>query len=315
MDLSRFEEYTKAVILAYEKKKEEVLLPPNLQRHTPARLKKECVNVFPERYTEKDNRTFATLFGKRNNAEEYLTIIESADPDIFRPLNNFLKGSTAYLREEANIELLAWLIDFQPRPNRPGDIYAFVKAEQNPSSPTTELSTDAAESPAAEPEEEEQNTEIIVASDGKRIVEEDLPEPKPYGLADPLVDNRILNIPAKFKKTIIAFFAVFVMVSILYIIYPGSQYMYWDGKQYQSIAYGQKVEGAAIVVLDTFRLNHLKKITDLSLITANDIGKVHYAKTDGHVEFYTAGGDHPEDNRKRLLPMTEYIYKKYVSKK
>lgn len=319
MDLNSFEDYKKEVILAYEKKKKEGTLAPNLQRHTPARLKKECMNVFPARYSEKDSRTFTALFTKGNNAEEYLQMIRSSDPDIFRPLNNFLKGTTAFIREEANIEILAWLIDFQPRPHRYGDMYN-VHTNQRESElldpvvlPVTDRIVDLHNDSL--PYELDKNESIDTLDNDKGLKEE-----YKEGTLTPFYPGQkndwILGIPLKFKKTITAFFAVLIVLSCSYIYYEMSEHqcMYWDGEKYQSIAYDQKVEGAVIVALDTFRLAHLKKITSHSLITPNDIGKVYYSKTDGKVEFYTSGGDNPEDSCKRLLPMTEYIFKKYVLK-
>ena len=88
--------------------------------------------------------------------------------------------------------------------------------------------------------------------------------------------------------------------------------MYWDGKEYQSVGCNEKVDGANIVALDTARLEHMKKITNTGLSTRNDIRKVYYSKVDGKIEFYTGKGENPEDNRRRLLPMTEYIFEKYV---
>jgi hypothetical protein len=54
---------------------------------------------------------------------------------------------------------------------------------------------------------------------------------------------------------------------------------------------------------------------DWSLITRNSIGIVHYSKINGKVEFYTTGGTNPEDTARRLLPLTEYMFEKYIANK
>ncbi|WP_158797884.1 hypothetical protein [Pedobacter sp. L105] len=125
------------------------------------------------------------------------------------------------------------------------------------------------------------------------------------------------GVPRKFNKSILAFFGAFIIFSGSYIVYilRDHQCMYWDGGQYQSIGCNEKVNGATIIALDTSRLAHLKRITNLSSITINDIGKIYYSKVYGKVEFYTTGGENPNDSHKRLLPMTKYMYDKYVPHK
>jgi len=110
--LKPFEDYKGEVLLAYQKKKEERSLSHDLLNHTPASLKRECINVFPSRYCEKDKETFKSLFGLADSKEEYYQKIRAADPDIFRPLNYFLRGRILKTHER-NIYLLAWLIDFE----------------------------------------------------------------------------------------------------------------------------------------------------------------------------------------------------------
>lgn len=269
--MKRFEDYKQEVILAYEKKKKDGKLSPNLIRHTTANLKRECIEVFFDRYSDRDEHTFISLFGKANSREEYFTLVRESDPDVFRPLNNFLRGNADGTREK-NIELLAWLIDFEPRP-----LYKYIEVGNS-----------------------------------------DFPEPgrKPVPKERKHPENIIYKIIVLFRKSqeILGLFIALVIGIIIYIVTTGhdQQCMYWDGKQYESIACDQKVDGANIIAQDTLRLNRLKKITNISSITRNDIRKIYYSKIDNKVEFYTAGGENPEDARKRLLPMTERMFKKYV---
>lgn len=51
---------------------------------------------------------------KPDNEDISESAIRRFDPDKFKPLNNFLKKGTN--TDLKNIELLAWLIDFRPRP-------------------------------------------------------------------------------------------------------------------------------------------------------------------------------------------------------
>ena len=315
--LKRFEDYKQAVILAYKEKKKAGQLPPNLDRHTPANLKKECLDEFLQRYSDKDSNTFKTWFGRADNAEQYYQLIRNADPDIFRPLNNFLKGNTDDTKER-NIHLLAWLIDFEPRPFTSGDIYDLVKSDMESSAtlaePWTEEHNDNREEIAKEVVEE---NGTIDQSNASENIKTEYKEGTLHAFEDTEQKIEPYYIPRKFNKTIMAFTVVLVIVIGSYIIYQMTrhQYMYWDGGQYQAIDYDQKVDGAVVVPLDTFRLAHLKKIKNIAAITRNAIGKVHYSKINGKVEFYTTGGENPEDSNRRLLPMTEYMYEKYVLNK
>lgn len=314
--MKRFEDYKQDVILAYKKKKKEGKLPPNLQRHTPANLKKEFINVFPERYSNKDNNTFNAFFNKGKSAEEYLRMIKDAEPEAFKALNNFLRGSTTDPRDPI-IEMLAWLIDYEPRPHQYADISELVKRELDANLVTSDQKTEIHEETREESKVEELKAAENIADTKAQDIIEEVVEETPLAKKDGLsITKEDLGVPRKFNRAIVAFFAAFVIISGTYLFYNtgSNECMYWDVDHYKEMRCDQKVDGAAIIALDTFRLAHLKKITNFKLITPNSIGKIHYSKIDGKVEFYTTGGENPTDNRKRLLPMTEFIYKKYVLK-
>ncbi|KAA8484050.1 hypothetical protein BDE36_3573 [Arcticibacter tournemirensis] len=55
------------------------------------------------------------FFERKVDADGYERVIRQFDTERFKPLCNFLKRRTNNT-DEINIELLAWLIDFQPRP-------------------------------------------------------------------------------------------------------------------------------------------------------------------------------------------------------
>lgn len=320
IDLKRFEDYKQEVILTYKKRRDEGTLPHNLRHLTTANMKKECLSVFPKRYSEKDEDTFKTLLSEeRNSAEEYFKKINTVNPDIFRPLCNFLKGNTTNTQNR-NIELLAWLIDYQPRPHVEVDIYKLLQTESESLANKREQS--------AKKESEEDNTVDIVEE-----TKEEFPEPASTLTINGLLDNRSLDndqktgngkfgFPRKFNKAVISFFAAFVIVGGSYFFYDKSnQCMYWNGDEYLTVACDQKIEGANILPRDTFRLKQLKRIKNISEITRGDIGKIYYSKVNGKVEFYTMGGavnvdtssiENPTDSRKRLLPLSEHMYIEYV---
>ena len=109
-----FEDYTEAILLSYEKRKVAGELSLNLTYPTPANLRNECEVQLKKSAATSDQLMLKSFLGKPQQDELTLSAIRRVDPDKFKPLRNFL-----YKRiktKEQNVELLAWLIDFNPRP-------------------------------------------------------------------------------------------------------------------------------------------------------------------------------------------------------
>ncbi|WP_131797309.1 hypothetical protein [Chryseobacterium kwangjuense] len=115
-------------------KKEKGELSLHLTEPTPSRLKSECMTVYSERFNEKDNKALRLFFQTKEDTADYSSSIRNIDTDKFKPLCNFLKGRTSDT-DAKNIELLSWLIDFEPRPydykNKYDDLSGFVVKESD----------------------------------------------------------------------------------------------------------------------------------------------------------------------------------------
>jgi hypothetical protein len=314
MDLIRFEDYKQEVILAYQKQKNAGDLPNNLECSTPGKLKSECIIVFGKRYSTKDNPMFNSLLKIREDAHDYLRLLEKCESGLFKTLDNFLKEQTTNT-SDANIELLAFLIDFKPRPHRAVDMVKLVQAEKGLLESHNEGLTIEKEHTIVDETVSVQQDNQVESSDDEQSAEAleittigSCPE---NTTSEP---NFGFGIPAKFKKTLVAFFATLIIISTSYVIYNNTdhQCMYWKSDHYESIDCFEKIEGVTPIAYGEYTLEHQRKITNLGTITKADIGKVHYSKENGNVVFYTTSGDNPEDHRKRLLPMTEYMYIKYI---
>jgi hypothetical protein len=293
MDLTTFEKYKEAVLQAYEKKKHDGSLPHNLLHHTVANLRNECVNEFPGRYLDKDNNTFRTFLPPASSKEEYLHKLNLADPNIFKPLNNVLKRETVKGTARINIELLAWLLDLEWRPFKPLDPYYVTPPVEEP------LPSNTNQRPLPEPIPwKPEHTDVELSKMAR-------------------LRNKFLLICKPIKDRPKSFLAGLVIMTSILLLYflTKPQKMYWNRYQYNTVAFYQNVDGAFFVPLDTFKLAHQKKLLDWSLITRNSIGIVHYSKINGKVEFYTTGGTNPEDTTRRLLPLTEYMFEKYIANK
>lgn len=108
------EQYRADIWQFYQNKKKSGELSLNLKHPTAAKLRNECLLLFRKGLDRADYRTLRSFLGRPDNEEIYESAIRRFDPDKFKPLNNFLRKGTN--TDEKNIELLAWLIDFQPRP-------------------------------------------------------------------------------------------------------------------------------------------------------------------------------------------------------
>src|SRR6186713_2177049 len=110
-----FIDYQKLVFEDYQKKKTDNSISQRLIYPTPAQIKEECIAVCRDRYSKKDEACLIRFFGKREDQAAYLQAIENHETDKFKPLVNYLR-SKFEMPDLKNIELLAWLINFEPRP-------------------------------------------------------------------------------------------------------------------------------------------------------------------------------------------------------
>jgi hypothetical protein len=321
-----FDDYKEKVIFAYQKKRDANAISSNLSRPTPAKLKAECLNIYRERYLKKDENTFRLFFGPKDNAADYSQNIKKLEIDKFRPLINFLNGRTNDT-EEKNTELLAWLIDFEPRPYNswnnykedikteltPGKFDDFKKTEDEDGRISPSESSNAAESNPDKEEKEWPNDEIGAEKiDGANTITQEL-QPAIEKIDGP---KKIVS-KSKLKKAIGSFIIIVAASGGSYLLsgIKDQKCMYWTGDHYEAISCNQKIGDTSIIALDTIKVAHLKKITHPDTLTQNSLGKVWYSKINGGIEFFTANGFHPIYNDRRLRPITAYILNKYVHRK
>lgn len=124
-----FSDYQQRVILAYRSERNKGTLSLNLLEPTPASLRNECLIVYSNRYLKKDENTLKLFFNFNNESNDYSKAIERYDPDRLKPLVNFLLEKTANT-DKKNIELLAWLIDYEQRPYKYGQPAADTTSNQ-----------------------------------------------------------------------------------------------------------------------------------------------------------------------------------------
>jgi hypothetical protein len=313
-----FEDYKNEVLAAYKRKLDEASLSPNLLDPTPGNLRSECLIVYRERYTTNDDEILRLFFSATDKG--YIKSIENFKVDGFRQVSKILKGTLPNPGIKY-IELIAWLINFTPRPST-----LFYSTPNKPKIPESRVGSLINDKPTDDKEpnveiEDEENidTEIKEENKGQGKTAEELQ-------SEDKGTNKLL-----WKKTIIATLLLIVISAISLLTYQfltkestpeqllasikGQKCMYWTGDHYQPISCNQKVNGTLVIGLDTQKLVHLRKITREDTITMKSLGKIWYSKINNQVEFYTDSGEHPTDNKRILKPASEHILVKYVLSK
>ena len=295
-----FADYQLLVLQEYKRKRATGDLSRCMIRVTPAKFKAECEAVCSQRYDRKDEKTLEEFFGPGGDKMAWLKAIKQLDPNKFKPLANFLKGKTRW-PDEKNIELLAWLIDFKPRPHELGRLYNTSSLD------IPAIQQDESENDGDENEGEAGPPEATLPSGGKEI---------------PSPGNSASHVPGFGKrKIIIATLIVAVAIAGVYWVWPKSSIvgvrgpeacMYWTGDHYTQVSFSQKLGDTLVIPLNPEKLAHFKKITRPDTITENALGSIWYVKFHGVYECYTSPGYHPIDSSLQLRLLTDYVLIKHI---
>ncbi len=281
--------YQDVVLAYYNSKKEEGKLPLILQKPTTAKLKEHCLMIYDSRYHPDDNDILITFFKVDKIEENFRKTIVKKDTGYFRPLLNHLKDDTVKT-DEKNTELLAWLIDFQPRPS-----IRYYKALN------------------AGPEDEPVG---VVATNSDEGVEEEKTEISTQDT------TKVYTGPAKGRRKLLIVLCIIIAIclatDIMWKNYTAatktaSNCMYWDVDHYERINCNETVKGSVVETLNVKKLISFKKIMQPDTLTKNSLGKVWYSGKGEMRDFFTSSGMHPIDTVKRLKPLTNYIITRYVS--
>ncbi|WP_312767174.1 hypothetical protein [Epilithonimonas sp.] len=91
-------------------------------------------------------------------------------------------------------------------------------------------------------------------------------------------------------------------------------YMYWNGERFVATAEADLGGQFEVFPMNEPQFKYFRKITCPDTITIKSLKKVWYSKKDNLVEFFTADGKNPE-NDKELHPLTAHILNKYILSK
>lgn len=310
-------EYIKLVFRTYQLLRSTPEFSPNLKQPTPANIRSECLTVYQERQNKKDEPVLRSFFGPAAENNSFLTPIQNFPTERFKALSNYLKG-VAITTDDKNVELLAWLIDFQHRPFRFGmDV---ILNEREKAILNSEEDTEENLSQEIEHEGDDNNENILGQPFGNEMkvtttqtAVEQAPVLPVNQRADKENSDHYLKSgsikPERNKWLIVGAILFFTIISLaIYSLYDkGENCMYWTGDHYERIDCDADVNDK--ILFNEERWKNFRKITDVSTISEKSIGVVHYYGNKNR-EFFTRGGKHPVETTRYLKVMTRYIWEK-----
>lgn len=301
-----FIDYTRAIMAYYKKKVAENSMTSNLSHPTSAKLKQECGRVCETRFKRNDLKTLNDFLGKGVDQAECLKTIQKFETDKFKPLVNYLLGRTAKT-DEKNIELLAWLFDFEPRPfeNWKKNQGGMKNISVEPVAETSDQSTDI--QPIA-------TMTTLFGTGNSSIAVTISPEiPVIHRFKRMLTKTNLLGVGVLLALGIGSYsFWNRNITEPLSTYSSPNGCMYWTGENYQQTPCNQVLGDTLIVALEPKKLTGFRKITRPDTISLKAIGHVWYIKINKGIEYYTGPGNHPVDPTRKLRPITDYMIKKYI---
>lgn len=334
------EDYQTIVLAKYRKLTEEEKTSIGLSTLTRASIRKACIKKFNEQYRSEDDYIFAEFFDVDRIDANFSQLLNKSDADDFKAIHNHIVGNNKTDNTDLkNTELLAWLIDFNPRPSH--RYYAIEREKERKE--TKELNGDVI-STAEESDEldnELQNATEIIQSEGVIEIETDLSDKiivpneskninhvaeapafiNTFGEVPIVQENtpvKLLGGPQKeikklnfLQRTGIVATLGLIMGVAYWKGVPPSECMYWTGTEYKAVACDAQIPNTQILALNQHKLDNFKKITLPDTMTFNSLTKVWYSKIDNEVEFFTAKGKHPLKTERVLKPITIHILGKY----
>lgn len=289
MNKNTIGEYIKALKAKYEEVKlaefSIFLLNPS-----PAELKILCLLLFDNGISKQDQEII-DIFFDLNDESSKRKQMECFDVDKLKPIGNFLKGKTETTRV-VNLDLIAFLVDFYPRPYR-----KFMTGKEK-----LKLTTDFS---INESSRKDKKREVVIEKSGG------------------VLEGFKMSVIS--KRMVLVVLALLVCGSVSYgvknIFFPNKNCMVWVENHYEAVEYDRVKDTSEVSPLNQGILDNFKKITvcDTTTFFRNgnyDNPLVWYGKSPNKkkYEYFNQPGLHPETG-KTLKPISKYIIKKYILSK
>jgi hypothetical protein len=335
------EEYRKVVFDAYQKKKREGSLSSNLLDPTPGNVREECLIVYRERERDSKDEEIFKQFFKGDKEKGYLTVLENSPAEKFKQMPKILKGKVPKPGIKF-IELLAYLIDFQPRSST-SYYMSFDPDSQKDKEKTVDINNLKTNETQTEATSGNNNEEQSLGNEDINIKEEDTEDElletidvdvtkqpsskEEIEVKEPIIGDR----PERFYKprfspryiTISCILLLFISTtsfvvwerSVSKVRLPKADEgcMYWNGDHYEPTRCDAQIAGATIVPLNLQVLTQQRKINLPDTLTNFSIGKVWYKGYGSNHEYFTFKGVYPADTARTLRALSSNILTKHTS--
>ncbi|MFS4469572.1 hypothetical protein [Maribacter sp. 2210JD10-5] len=311
MGIKTSQSYQKEVLEKYKKRKGGEL-STYLLKPTPRLIKQACVLLLDRRVSAGDSHILNCFFQFRNE-ENRLREIQDFDNNRFRPIVNFLKGRARTTSSE-NIELISWLVNFQPRP-----LQEYLKPDNSISEEEPERSeTEIVDEPNDEKEKKKQEEEKRRLEGVKKKEEEEK-------------EKRRLQEERRRRRRIItiSISVAFGMTLMILGVQKWPSYfpknnpkdvgcMAWADSLYVEVSCDEapfSKYGTRVKPLNPIELKNMCKVevdAAYQFFTATGKPRIwYYKKSIKEIEYFTAPGLHPT-NGETLRKITPYIIETYV---
>lgn len=319
-------DYIMLLMDAYKKKRTKNELSLLLVQSTPANIRRECVNVYQERYDRRDEPALRAFFGHAEQGRKFLQLIQGFETDKFKPLDNYLKGKNDRT-DDKNVELLAWLIDFTHRPYVFDKNFILTEAEQAILQSGEESKADHGQEftySISQTKSEENSIEPVFP---EQSLFEEVKEKEVNKKGSGDIPHVSLPAGAKkgsIKKAGIILFSL--LISGIGIFFFGKKNglllgngqtgcMYWVNDHYEKTPCNKEITSQLVLPLNEEMMKNFKKITREDTITEKSIGVLYYLKTDNKPEYFTRGGRHPVHTDRTLKKLSQHIFDTYLDKR
>lgn len=320
-----------------------------LSNPKPAELRDFYFRIFEKGLSKTDKEIMDVFFGVKENIPLRMAI-EGFSTGKLKSIILFFEGGNT--NNKSRIEMMAILVDFQPRPyskfqekkdviEENNSIQSDQKLEQviveveNGNSIDLEKFNNPIELDCGEKKQEiEEGSKIPEEKDKLRLPKNDTKlDPQNQDSSGnnneqytkpsipPQKNNFISGLLTAIKsETVIAtgFVICLVVFGIIYFNFFNKQCMQWSGDHYEKVDCDLKTNGfgtfSGIEPYDEIKFELRKvNVCDTTNCFINGKSIIWYAKTDSGADFFNTHGMHPE-NGKALRPVTEYIRGKYKKK-
>ncbi len=310
MGIKTSDSYQKEILARYKREKGGDMRG-YLAEPTRRQIREACIALLGKRNLKHDERILNRFFQFEEGKNKILQI-QHFKADKFVPIVKFLKEKVQRTSPE-NIELISWLIDFQPRP-----LQEYLKpdnsiSEEEPERPEPEI----VDEPNDEEEKKKQEEEKRRLEEVKRKEEEE--------------EKRRLEEERRRRRRIItiSISAAFGMTLMILGVQKWPSYfpknnpkdvgcMTWADSLYVEVSCGEapfSKYGTRVKPLDPMELKNMCKVevdAAYPFFTATGKPRIwYYKKSSKEIEYFTAPGLHPT-NGETLRKITPYIIENYV---